>query len=434
MSSHIGIGFYGASDPRSLSDIYKSSWQNDINALDRTKSDGTAGITTSGAFNAIYGPKIFNLAYNRHNTLAAIGLRPYYTGVRFQLDLSMGGTDNPGVIRGGYRQAPKIATYATIEEPFKVNEHNFAMEFGMAAINGIDDVLKWEQQMDFEAKTWLNRMNYQVLTRIEDAPAVGLGQYPAGNTTAITSKERVGLESIERIISNSKEASFLPGSTDENGPYACPYYTATLPSSEGNAMLKYRDKDASGFNADSDNNFNSYVDQNYTAGDTTGKAEMRQLNLSMIDNMFNTCMPYWDENSTGGKVLITGYDTLTKLQALLQPQQRYQGFVAAKMTVNGISTVEGNSTGFQVAAYNGVPILPDRMVNRGDKSDATQGVGRMYLIDTEALSRGSLKETVVNVSDNPLITQSYNRVCNMYSLSEVQASGFRGLGKVIHIR
>ena len=161
---------------------------------------------------------------------------------------------------------------------------------------------------------------------------------------------------------------------------------------------------------------------------------MRQLTLAMIDNMFNTVMPYWDENSTSGKVLITGYDTMTKLQALLQPQQRYIGTTFAKMTVNGISTVEGVGTGFQVASYNGVPILPDRMVGRGDKTDKNAGVGRIYLLDTENIGRGSLKETVVNVSDNPLITGSYNRLCNMYSLSEIQATNFRGQGCIKHCR
>lgn len=426
MSNPIGVGFYGAETPRTLSDVYRSSWQNDVNAMERMKSDGTVGISTQRAFNAIYGPRIFNLAYNRHNTLAAMGIKPYFTGVRFQQDLSLGAADNCGVIRGGYRTAPKKAEYATVEQPYKVCQHNFAMEFGMVAINGIDDVLKWEQQMDFESKTWLNNMNGQVLQKIEDAPIVGLGEKIDG--TADTSQERVGLESIERIISNSDEAQYLPST------YAVPWYQATnLPSSEGSSMTVYRDSAAAGFSATSDNNFNAYVDANYTAGTTTGEADMRQLSLTMVDNMFNTVMPYWDENSTSGKVLITGYDTLTKLQALLQPQQRYIGTTFAKMTVNGISTVEGVGTGFQVASYNGVPILPDRMVGRGDKTNPNAGVGRMYLLDTENIGRGSLKETVVNVSEDPLVTGSYNRLCNLYSLSEVQATSFRALGKVIHI-
>ena len=437
MSGQIGLGFYGASDPTTMADVYKGAWRKDVDALEKLASDGTVGITTSAAFNAYYGPKIFNLAYNRHNTMAALGAKPYFTGVRFQQELSnVGMTGNGGVIRGGYRRAPKMATYATVEEPYKVNEWNFAMEFGMIAINGIDDVLKWEQQMDLESKTWLNTMNAQILAKIESAPVVGIGQFPVGDSSAITSSERVGLESIERIISNSDEAQYVPSG------YAVPWYISpNLPSSDGNALVPYRDSGATGFSATSDNNFNSYVDANYTSGTAVGEATNRQLNLSMIDNMFNTCMPYWEDNGVDGKVLITGYDTMTKLQAILQPQQRYQDAVFAKMSVNGISTVEGRGAGFQVASYNGVPILPDRQVAKGTVTVSggtaslnNDGVSRIYLVDTANLARGIAKATTINISDNPLITDVYSRVCNMYDLSEMQCTGFRGQGKIIHLK
>lgn len=438
MSGQIGMGFYGASDPTTMADVYKGAWRKDVDALEKLASDGTVGITTSAAFNAYYGPKVFNLAYNRHNTLAALGAKPYFTGVRFQQELSSAGmTTNGGVIRGGYRRAPKIAKYATVEEPYKVNEWNFAMEFGMIAINGIDDVLKWEQQMDLEAKTWLNKINEQILTKVESAPSVGVGQFPADSQATITSTERVGLESIERIISNYAEAQCLPDT------YAIPWYSASnLPSSEGNMLAPYRSVGGAG---GADSNFDAYVDANYDATNLTGPTN-RQLNLSMIDNMFNTCMPFWEDNGVDGKVLITGYDTMTKLQAILQPQQRYQDAVFAKMSVNGISTVEGRGAGFQVASYNGVPILPDRQVPKGTFTSTASGtavtisatnndgVGRIYLVDTANLARGIAKATTINISDNPLITDVYSRVCNMYDLSELQCTGFRGQGKIIHLK
>ena len=443
MSGQIGLGFYGASDPTTMADVYKGAWRKDVDALEKLASDGTVGITTSAAFNAYYGPKIFNLAYNRHNTMAALGAKPYFTGVRFQQELSSAGmTGNGGVIRGGYRRAPKMATYATVEEPYKVNEWNFAMEFGMIAINGIDDVLKWEQQMDLESKTWLNAMNAQILAKIESAPVTGIGQWPADSQAAVTSTERVGLESIERIISNYAEAQCVPqyyalpwiNKTATTSPYA----PENLPSSDGNMMTPYRTVSGAG---GADSNFDSYVDANYNSGATAGEATNRQLNLSMIDNMFNTCMPYWEDNGVDGKVLITGYDTMTKLQAILQPQQRYQDAVFAKMSVNGISTVEGRGAGFQVASYNGVPILTDRQVAKGTVTTSggtstlnNDGVSRIYLVDTANLARGIAKATTINISDNPLITDVYSRVCNMYDLSEMQCTGFRGQGKIIHLK
>ena len=157
-------------------------------------------------------------------------------------------------------------------------------------------------------------------------------------------------------------------------------------------------------------------------------------------------MPFWEDNGVDGKVLITGYDTMTKLQAILQPQQRYQDAVFAKMSVNGISTVEGRGAGFQVASYNGVPILPDRQVPKGTFTSTASGtavtisatnndgVGRIYLVDTANLARGIAKATTINISDNPLVTDVYSRVCNMYDLSELQCTGFRGQGKIIHLK
>lgn len=438
-----GIGARGSNQ-----DACMRAWERDVYAL---KSAGTAGITVSGAFNAVYGPKIYSLAYNRHNTLASLGVKPYFMGVRFQMDLSNSSmpTTNPngGVIRGGYKRAPMIPTYGTVEQPYKVNEWNFAMEKGMTKLNNIADIVTWEDMMDSESKTWLNQMNAQVLQTAETLPTQGIGQFPASDSTSsVTSAERVGLESIERIISNSYEAQFLPGSTTNwttgsqdssatTGPAVVPWWNpANLPSSDGHCMKKYRDKDDASFSSTSDNNFNAYVDANYTAGTTTGVATNRQINLTMIDNMFNTCMPFWDENSTAGKVMITGYDTLTKLQAILQPQQRFEGSVGAKMSVNGISTVEGRGVGFQVSTYNNVPILPDRMVNRGYKGATTSGVGRVYLLDNEIIGRGVHIAPVVTVSDNIFVVGQHVQACNMTEFSEVQAKGFRGLGCIKHLK
>lgn len=148
----------------------------------------------------------------------------------------------------------------------------------------------------------------------------------------------------------------------------------------------------------------------------------------MIDNMFLSCMPYWDNNSTNGKSLVTGYDTLAKLQMILQPQQRYQGFVSAQFDVNGIKTVEGQNTGFQVATYNGVPLLPDKQVKQ-------DGVSRMYLIDNDIIFNGVLRAPTVELSENPIITGKYIRLCDMNAFGEIQVAGmFKGLGKVVHLK
>ncbi len=424
-----------------MKEVFDFSWGKDMAMYDKQKgTSGTVAITTPGAMNALYGPFIQNLAYNQHNTLALLGQKAYKTGYRFQEGLSMNANQSSGVIRGGFAPQPVYGKYVQFEMPYKTLAHRFAMNIGMVDIGekGIDDVMTWQQQFELEGQTFLWSQNNDVLRRVEDEPivaqgsAVATGQNQWGNDGA--SKEIVGLESIDRIISNFEEGKHLPAG------YNVPWKLATddsqkLPSSDSGAegaLKPYRDGATA---ANADNNFNCYVDSNYTEGDQTGKATLRQLTLPMIDNMFLSVMPYWENNSTQGKVCVTGYDTLAKMQMLLQPQQRYQGFVNAQVDVNGIKTVQGQNTGFQVSTYNGTPICPDKMVNRGDKDNANAGVARIYLFDNDILFNGVLRAPTVEMSQDSIVTGRYIRLADIHNMGEVQVNGkFKGLGKLIHLK
>lgn len=424
-----------------MKEVFDFSWGKDMAMYDKQKgTSGTVAITTPGAMNALYGPFIQNLAYNQHNTLALLGQKAYKTGYRFQEGLSMDANQSTGVVRGGFAPQPVYGKYVQFEMPYKTLAHRFAMNIGMVDIGekGIDDVMTWQQQFELEGQTFLWSQNNDVLRRVEDAPitaqgsAVATGQTQWGDDG--TSKEIVGLESIDRIISNFEEGKHLPAG------YNVPWKLATdapqkLPSSDSGAegaLKPYRDGTT---NANADNNFNCYVDSNYTEGDQTGKATLRQLTLPMIDNMFLSVMPYWENNSTQGKVCVTGYDTLAKMQMLLQPQQRYQGYVNAQVDVNGIKTLQGQNTGFQVSTYNGTPICPDKMVNRGDKDNANAGVARIYLFDNDILFNGVLRAPTVEMSQDSIVTGRYIRLADIHNMGEVQVNGkFKGLGKIVHLK
>ena len=193
-----------------MDEVFGFSWSDDMGKMEKAKgSTGTVGITTDGAMNAIYGPYIQNLAYNKHNTLAVLGQKPYKTAYRFQEGLSMTANQSSGVVRGGYAPAPVYGDYIQFEMPYKVLAHRFAMNIGMAEIGekGIDDVMTWQNQFDFEGDTWLYSINNDVLRPVESDPIVGQGSAPAGSIQ--TGNEIVGLESIERIISNYEEGKSL---------------------------------------------------------------------------------------------------------------------------------------------------------------------------------------------------------------------------------
>lgn len=231
----------------SMNEVFGFSWAKDMGKLEKTKGTGTVGITTDGAMNAIYGPYMQNLAYNKHNTLAVLGQKPYKTARRFQEGLSLGPTASSGVVRGGYARQPVYGNYVQFEMPYKIMAHRFAMNLGMTEIGekGIDDVMTWQNQFDFEGDTWLYSMNNDVLRPVESAPVTGQGSVAPGSADT-PSTEIVGLESIERIISNYDEGNYVPAK------YNVPWRMSTdssqrMPSTDSNEALNiYRNPNATG--------------------------------------------------------------------------------------------------------------------------------------------------------------------------------------------
>jgi len=76
------------------------------------------------------------------------------------------------------------------------------------------------------------------------------------------------------------------------------------------------------------------------------------------------------------KVIITGYDTLERIQQALQAQQRFVGRENVVPTYNGVKGIAGNEAGFNVATYQGIPIIPSKDVKQDTLS-------RIYILDTD---------------------------------------------------
>lgn len=421
----------------SIGEMRQNTWGASQALMDKAKGVGTIGITTPGAMNATYGPYLQNLQYNKHNTLALLGSRNYRTGYRFQESLSYTRAQSAGVKRGGYAPAGNIGGYLQFEQPYKVLAKRTPMSLGYMQLGSqnLDDVSTWEEFFRLEGDSWLWAQNNDVVRRIEDAPPVGLGQYPAGDTTTITDTEIVGYESIERIISNSTEGGFLPAG--QNIPWKMGTNYA-LPSA-GDALEIYRNPNATGFKGVG-NGLDAYVDANYDANTTTGAATLRQLTLNIIDSLFTAVMPFMENNKVAGKTVVTGYDTLQKMQQLLQPQQRYLGYQAAQVTDEGVSTLPGQNTGFMVATYNQAALMPDLMIAKGYGNTAgghaEDGISRILFFDQNQLYNAELLPITVEMSDNSLVNGRYIRMADMHRFGEIQASNgpFKGFGKVLHLQ
>jgi len=113
----------------------------------------------------------------------------------------------------------------------------------------------------------------------------------------------------------------------------------------------------------------------FSEGSTSGvKGTDRNLSLDQLDSVFQKT---W-ERGGNPKVILTGYDTLMRLQQLLQSQQRFMEEERVTPTYNGVKGVPGLEAGFIVATYNGVPIIPSKDVKKDTLS-------RLYFLDTDYL-------------------------------------------------
>jgi len=111
----------------------------------------------------------------------------------------------------------------------------------------------------------------------------------------------------------------------------------------------------------------------FAEADASGtKGTDRTLSLDHLDSVFQKT---W-ERGGNPKVILTGYDTLMRLQQLLQSQQRFLEEKRVTPTSNGVKGVPGIEAGFIVSTYNGVPIIPTKDMPKDTLS-------RMYFLDTD---------------------------------------------------
>ena len=132
---------------------------------------------------------------------------------------------------------------------------------------------------------------------------------------------------------------------------------------------------------------NTWSDAETVLANTTSKTRAGNavLSLDHLDEMFQKI---WIRGGNP-KVMLTGYDTLMRIQQLLQSQQRFMEEKRVVPTYNGVKGVPGVEAGFIVATYNGVPIIPSKDV----QAEPNSGISRIYCLDTDYLYYSTAKPT-----------------------------------------
>ena len=288
------------------------------------KADSPMLSTTAGTYQAIYGRKVWSQLNQEFNAFSILPKRPWdRSGWRVSTGKPNGGALHGGVAENATLPETVKPTFQHVAAKPKTIAHTFDMSetaiFLADKDDGLGDIRSvMKEEMGKHHAEMVNKM---LLT---DASTV------AGNN----------FESLDRItVGNNQMASGTHYDAGDEDIYSIDRSANTWAFAEDNA-------DSSSTN--------------------------RNLSLDQLDTLFQNI---W-ERGGNPKVILTGYDTLMRLQQLLQSQQRFMEEKRVTPTYNGVKGVPGIEAGFIVATYNGVPIIPSKDVVK-------DGISRMYFLDTD---------------------------------------------------
>jgi len=297
------------------------------------KADAPLLSTTAGTYQAIYGRKVWSQLNQEFNAFSILPKKPWdrsgWRVVTAKPSKVVGG----GIAENGTLPDTTKPTFQNVAAKPKTIAHSFDMSETAIFLNDKDDglgdirsVLK--EEMGKHHAEHINDMLTEDVTTV------------AGND----------IESLDRITTgNNSMTSGTHYDTNDEDIYSIDRSANTWSFGEDSA-------DSSSNN--------------------------RTLSLDHLDEVFRLI---W-ERGGNPKVMLTGYDTLMRIQQLLQAQQRFMEEKRVVPTFNGVKGVPGVEAGFIVATYNGVPIIPT-------KEMAGDGISRIYMLDTDYVYFSTAKPT-----------------------------------------
>lgn len=304
------------------------------------KADSPMLSTTGGAYQAIYGRKVWSQLNQEFNAFSILPKKPWdRSGWRVITEKPNNGALHGGVAENATLPETVKPTFQHIGAKPKTIAHTFDMSETAIFLADRDDGLG-----DIRAvlKEEMGKHHAEMVNKM----LLGDVEAPAANN----------FESLDRITAADAGTTGLTG----------------LKTSSTNSHVSAA-SDLDIYSIDRSANSWSHAEMDCAAD--TADASRRTFSLDHLDTLFQRI---W-ERGGNPKVILTGYDTLMRLQQLLQSQQRFMEEKRVTPTYNGVKGVPGIEAGFIVATYNGVPIIPTK-----DMPD-DGGISRLYFLDTDYL-------------------------------------------------
>jgi len=315
---------------------------------DLLKADSPLMSTTTGTYQAIFGRKVWSQLNQEFNAFSILPKKPWEkSGWRVVTAKPNAGAVGGGLPENGTLPETVKPTFAHVSDKPRTVAHTFDLSETAMFLADKDDglgdaraVMKMEM-----AKHHAEVINKMLLSDVKNRSST-LNDF----------------ESLDRCLSatNIEATSFSDIAAGDHKQY--------------------------NIDRADDGSSQSWYDSNVDAGASSAQ---RPLTLNILDGMFRSV---WERGGQP-KVILTGYDTLEKIQQLLQPQQRFTEMKRVVPGVNGVKGVPGMEAGFIVATYNGVPLIPSK-----DIVEDGGGLSRMYYMDTDYLYFCTAKPTLYHES------------------------------------
>lgn len=385
-----------------------------------------AGTAHGNYRNYIYGKQMWAQMNIRPTAFTAIPRNQYVKSAFRVINDFATRAVVPNAIKESMSHVPdsKVPPIASLRvEPRMIVNDPYTMTLAQQALDGLDDTVNFDAILEVLQSEFSMRINGQMLMRGYQG-----GYDPTSSVEAVQNCVNYSyFKTNEATLPDPMGIPLMPLDSLISGYDEYTYLTTAYPG--GNASAASGANAVDLFNIDrhtAASNYDSQLDLN--AG---GSYALRSLSIDLLDSSVQSAMPYWKDNTVEGKVMLTGFDTVGRLQQLHYQYQKFIGYTNYAITYNGIKTCPGDVVGFGVSQFKGIPIVPDLMCTREFTSgNVPTGLSRIYLIDTNTIHHAVLIPPTFIQDKTYLARRALTDVATYYMSSEQVCTKPRANAKI----
>jgi len=383
-------------------------------------ADTSIDSTTNGNYrNYIYGKQLWAQMNIRPTVFTALPRNQYVkSGFRIIKDFATTAIV-PNSVYEPMSQIPDVKVPSIISlriDPRVIVNDPYSMTLAQQALDGLDDIVNFDAILEVLQTEFSMRVNGQLLMA-----NMNYGFDPSSVTPATQAKVNyayfTGTDSLTWVAPEGIPICTIDNLISGYTEYTNQGYTGTMGAAAVDLFNIDRHTEAS--------NLDAFVDC------TTATGTKRNVSVDLLDNAVQNIMPFWKDNTVDSKVIVTGFDTVGRIQQLHYQFQRFIGYSNFQVTYNGIKTCPGDVVGFGASQFKGIPIVPDLMTTKN--MDAS-GVSKIYVLDTNTLHHAILIPPTFIQDKTYIARRSLTDIATYYMASQMVCTKPRANAKIMNLQ